>query len=193
MSKTLPMGLSRRTWLLLFLLFTSIGWLNTLHFYLDDVSRGHSGTLGVRSIEEFTGAYGAFLLLPGIIWLVRRFPLTKGIELSIFIHIFGALTYSFLHTSFEWGSRELIFRLLGLGNYDYGSIPVRYFMELAGDTLDYAIVYAVISLIFAQKEADDAKLRQADLEARLAEAKLESLQLQLRPHFFSIRSMRFRR
>ena len=177
------MGLSRRTWLLLFFLFTAIGCLNTLHFYLDDVTRAHWGTLGVRALEEFTGVYGSFLLLPGIIWLVRRYPITTRPEVSIFIHIAGALGYSFLHTSFEWGSRELAFHLLGLGNYDYGAMPVRYFMELAGDALDYAIAYAVISLIFARQEADNAKIRQADLEARLAEAKLESLQLQLQPHF----------
>src|SRR5690348_1396032 len=61
------------TWTALFLLFTALGLLKFSYFYLDDLARGRTGTAGWRSIEELTGGYSAFVLLPLIVWFARKF------------------------------------------------------------------------------------------------------------------------
>ena len=52
------------TWSLLFLVATVLGGLSLSYRYLDDLARGHSGTFPQRLVEEATGVYAAFVLLP---------------------------------------------------------------------------------------------------------------------------------
>src|SRR5262249_52479334 len=56
-----------RTWLLLFFLYTLLALLTFSYFYLDDMIRQHTGTLGRRILEQTTGVYSAFLLLPPLL------------------------------------------------------------------------------------------------------------------------------
>ena len=51
-------------WSVLFLIYTGIAILLTDYRYLDDLSRNRPGTFGIRALEEITGVYTAFVLLP---------------------------------------------------------------------------------------------------------------------------------
>ena len=75
-----------------------------------------------------------------------------------------------------WGSRVLLFPLFGLGPYDYGKMPTRYFMEFPIQMLGYAIVVSLTMLY-------DRQTRATQLEKSLAQAQLHNLRLQLQPHF----------
>jgi LytS/YehU family sensor histidine kinase len=75
-----------------------------------------------------------------------------------------------------WGSRSIIFPLVGLGSYSYGIMPTRYFMEFGSDILVYGTTFAVTFLYDRQRRA-------AELEKTLAKAQLQNLRLQLQPHF----------
>lgn len=172
-----------RAWLWIFVAFTALGALNAMHFTLDDLARGHHGTWPVRAVEEFTGAYAALALLPFIIWVVRRFSFRKNWPLAVLVNAVTAVLYSLAHTTILYVVREAAFAALHLGAYDYGNLLFRYPMEMAGDLIDYAILIGIISLFDATAAARNAELAQAELNAKLADAKLENLQLQLQPHF----------
>src|SRR5512140_3594011 len=120
----------RIRWPVVLLVFTALGVVRFNTFFLDDLTRAQSGTFATRLIEEITGTYGAMLLFPLIIAVERRFPLTAGRWRRNWpAHLAAFVLYSATHTSLLAVSRHLIFPAVGLGPYDYGRMPVRYFME----------------------------------------------------------------
>lgn len=173
----------RTVGLLMFAGFTLLACLNTAHYYFDDLTRGHQGTFAQRAIEEFTGAYGAFLLVPMIAWFARRFCFGTSLVRALAGNAVGALLYSGLHTTIDWGSRIALYWVFGLGWYDYGNMLWRYPMELAGDIFDYSLLLGLVMLFTYLMNARKAEVKEAELEGKLAEAKLENLRLQLQPHF----------
>src|SRR5882762_8256026 len=103
-----PQQLSRaRVWSVLFLVFTFLGFLSFSYRYLDDLSRQHAGTFGRRLLEETTGVYSVFLLLPFVL-LFARYYLFKcnGWLPRVGLHIPGAIVFSLLHTTIMAVSRQ---------------------------------------------------------------------------------------
>jgi len=173
-----------RTWIGLFSLFTALGVLEFSYRYLDDLARARSGTWTIRLVEQSTGVYSAFLLLPVVLWHARRFRWHRSQWLRFSVaHLAGALAYSLAHTTLMALSRQAIFYLLGRGSYDYGIMGFRYPMELSNDLIGYAIWIGCFYSIEHIRKARQRELVAAQLEARLAEAQLENLRLQLNPHF----------
>jgi LytS/YehU family sensor histidine kinase len=80
-------------------------------------------------------------------------------------------------------SRTVLAPLFGLGQYNYGNMFYRYPMEFAKHVSLFVVAAAGIYIIDAYREARNRQLADADLEARLAEAQLQNLRLQLQPHF----------
>jgi len=172
------------TWTALFLLFTALGLLKFSYFYFDDLARGRAGTALWRSIQESTGSYTAFVLLPLIVWFARKFSWRRTQWVHFLLgHIAGALCYSLVHTTLMALSRAAIFPLLGLGRYDYGIMLFRYPMEFSGDLSGYAIIVGFFYFFRRLRQAQRREIVAAQVEARLAEAQLENLRLQLNPHF----------
>ncbi|HYY59057.1 MAG TPA: histidine kinase [Pyrinomonadaceae bacterium] len=174
----------KAAWLVGFGFFTATGLLFFSYRYLDDLAREKTGTFGERLIEEMTGAYAAALLFPLVLRVARRFRLDWRNWLRLLpVHLLALLLFSVLHTTLNWLSRDLLFRLSGLGPYDYGIMPIRYLMELANDAIVYCLFVALIYLFDYYRESRDQEVRTAQLEARLTQAQLQALRLQLQPHF----------
>jgi two-component system, LytTR family, sensor kinase len=158
--------------------------LRFVYLWLDDLVREDTGTAFSRGIEEFTGAFGSFLL-SGLIyavwirWSLREAP--AGARLLGYLAL--GLGASALNTTFMWASRSLLFPLLGLGTYDYGRMPLRYAMEIPGSLIGFSMI--IVALWFADSVAERRQqaVREAILERALAESRLHALQLQLQPHF----------
>jgi two-component system, LytTR family, sensor kinase len=166
------------------LLYTAIGLLLFSYRWLEDLSSRRMGTLVPRLIDEMTGVYTALAALPVIFWTARRFPITRTTwKTSIPIALCGAIVYSVIHTTLMWASRSVIFPVSGLGPYDYGNMIYRYPMEASNDLITYATISGFIYFFDRMAAARAAELAAADLQAKLAEAQLENLRLQLNPHF----------
>jgi signal transduction histidine kinase len=177
-------GPDARGWSALFALYTAIGAFGFWYRYLDDLAREHYDTLARRLLEESSGTYTAFALLPLILALCRRLPWSPSSwPRTIALHLLGALAYSFAHTTLMALSRAVLFPLAGMGSYDYGNMLYRYPMELSNDVTSYAIVAGFVYFIERIRLAREGELRAAHLQMQLAEAKLENLQLHLQPHF----------
>jgi two-component system, LytTR family, sensor kinase len=172
------------SWGLFFLLFTALGFLSFSYRYLDDLARGHEGTLARRLLEEGTGVYSVLVLLPLVLRFARIYLFEKkGWLLLAAKHLAGAVAFSAVHTSIMALSRHYIFPLLGQGPYDYGIMFYRYPMELSNDLISYTVFVVVYYYFERLRIAQAQQLAAAKLQTELAQAQLENLRLQLQPHF----------
>src|SRR5579863_5005655 len=173
-------------WSVLFLVYTAIAVLLTGYRYLDDLSRNRSGTFAIRSLEEITGVYTAFVLLPLVmraadLYLFR--PKRLNWMAISFWHLVGGIAFSLAHTSLMAITRQIISPLIGLGPYDYGIMFYRYPMELSNDLVGYTSLVCIYYYFRKFRIAQAQQLAAAQLKTKLAEAQLENLRLQLQPHF----------
>lgn len=174
----------RKGWLLLFLVYSAIGFLNFAYRYLDDLARNHPHTLGIRLFEESTGIYSAFVLLPPLLWLIRKVRIRRDNWWKMVpLNLMAMVAYSVCDTTLMAISRRVLAPLFGFGPYDYGVMVYRYPMEFANHVLSFWIVVGAVYVIDSLREARDRQIATAELEARLAEAQLQNLRLQLQPHF----------
>jgi two-component system LytT family sensor kinase len=179
------LGLTRaQGWAILFLVYTVLLVLIFGYHYLDDLTRQRTGTFRMRLLEQATGVYAAFLLLP-LVFRVADLYLFKsrGWVRIVTFHLAGAVGFSFLHTSMMAISRWAIAPLVGLGKYDYGIMSYRYPMEFSNDLLSFTVIVLVYYFFQRLRMAQAQQLAAAELQAKLAQAQLENLRLQLQPHF----------
>lgn len=164
--------------LVVFGYFTAIGLLFFGYRYLEIVANRDSVSPLEPLINElFTGAWMAALLFPFVARFARRYPLTRPTWASrLPLHAAALVGYSLIHTSLLWLFRSLLYPAFGLHPYDYGIMAARYPMEFFHDVIAYAVIVSVIFLF-------DRHVRAAQLEGKLAQARLENLRLQLQPHF----------
>lgn len=135
-------------------------------------------------LSELTGAFCAGLMFFPVRWLVRRLPLTRSAwPRRLPAYVLMMLVLAPAVTTLIWGLRLVIYPLAGLGPYDYGVMPLRYFMELPIQAVAYTLTVAGVHAWNALEAARRRELRAAQLEAGLARAQLRNLRLQLQPHF----------
>jgi two-component sensor histidine kinase len=168
----------------LFVLFTAVGLLFFTSGYFDDLARQNYGTAPRRLTEELVGAYTALLLVPFVIWVARRFRITRETWLvTVPITIAAAIVYSLVHTTFNAFGREVVSLATGQGHYSYGIMFYRYPMEAAKDIIYFMVGIGTVDVLDRIAQARRTELAAADLEAKLAQTQLDNLKLQLHPHF----------
>jgi sensor histidine kinase YesM len=167
-----------------FLGFTALGLLNFGYRYLDDLARQHPNTFTIRMFEELTGAYSGLLLFPFFLWVVRRLRMRRDNWWRMLpLNLLMLFLLSICDTTMMRLSRHLLAPAFGLGPYDYGIMFYRYPMEFAQHILLFGAGAVIIYVVDSYRESRNRLLAAADLEARLAEAQLQNLRLQLQPHF----------
>jgi two-component system LytT family sensor kinase len=161
-----------------------LGLLLFIYHYLEVLASRDSESPLVPLINEMTGALAAGLMFFPSRALVRRLPLTRESWPRRLPAYVGLLIVSAVCvTSLIWGLRTLIYPLAGLGSYDYGVMPLRYFMELPLQAIAFTLGVAGMHAWDALETARQRELRAAQVEASLARAQLRNLRLQLQPHF----------
>ncbi|MBK6426659.1 MAG: histidine kinase [Blastocatellia bacterium] len=173
-----------RTILAAFAFATAVGLLLFVYRYLEEAAFGEYDKLVPRFIDEMTSAYTGIFLLVIPVLLARRFPVGRAAWGQwLGAHAAGVAVMSAIHTSLNYVLRTACYALAGLGAYDYGYMPVRYFMELPHDVIAYAIAVGFVHLFDHYRRSRDREVETARLEARLSQAQLQSLRLQIQPHF----------
>jgi two-component system, LytTR family, sensor kinase len=172
------------TWGALFLASTAVGFLSFSYRYLDDLAGGRAGTFAPRLLEEATGVYAGFVLLPLAFRVMNVYLFERtGWPRRIVWHLVAAVGFSFVHTSLMAVSRAVLFPALGLGVYDYGIMRFRYPMELSSYLIGFTMVTALYYAVARLRLAHAQQVAAAELRTKLAEAQLENLRLQIQPHF----------
>ena len=161
------------SFLWLFLIFTAVGLFFALHTYLED----RPGRFAVHFYYEMTGAYAAMIWVPAMDWLTRIAPFSRRNALRVLgINVVGAFAYTLLHSTAELLLRYPLQSLVGLHHSFTAMAQTTYLGEAPSDVVYYAFIMTALYLTHHL-------LASRELEARLAEAKLENLRLQLQPHF----------
>jgi two-component system LytT family sensor kinase len=167
-----------RTGLIVFGYFTALGLLLFGYRYLEYLSNREAVSPLAPLINQLlTGAWMAALLFPFVARFARRYAIGRANWMRrVPLHLGALFVYSLAHTSLMWASRSLLYPLFGLGRYDYGIMTVRYPMEFFVDVIAYIVMVSILYLL-------DHHARAAQLEGKLAQARLANLRLQLQPHF----------
>lgn len=173
------------TYLIVFGVVTLLLLFNYIRFVGDELARGKPGKYLFYFIMETTGAYLILLVIPFMIWFIRRFPIRRNnLATHIPLHLLASMVFGASHTLLMYGSRLLIFWMAGMGTYNYGRLIYRFPMEYSHQFFTYCTVYAVVILIKFIRDRQEQRLKTAQLEERLTKARLQALQMQLNPHFF---------
>ncbi len=135
-------------------------------------------------VWELTSAVIVWALLPLAQAVALNAP-WKRVAWPRFLafHLGGAVLFWMVHVAWMWGSRIVLYRLLGWGAYDYGSLAFRAPMEGLKDLLGFAALAAVFHAVESRRERQARELAAARLESELREARLQALSAQLDPHF----------
>lgn len=137
-----------------------------------------------RVVDEFTGVYSFFLLIPIIILFFKKYPLAKdNLTHRIPVYLVATVIVGLTHTSMMYFSRVLLYPFFNLGNYDYGYIPYRVIMEYFKQIISFSAVLVVFTFYKINKEKEAEKIRLIQLEEQLSKTKLRALRSQLNPHF----------
>jgi two-component system LytT family sensor kinase len=171
-------------WRWIALLYSAIGVLQFFYRSLDRVARGNPvDWLGVF-VEEMTGQWAGLTIAPLLAWVTLSYPLTGGGWKRRWpVYLATGIGGGFLDTTIIYGMRIAIFAALGRGLYDYGIMRVRYFMELPAQLVGIATVVLMFSYAEHRRQAREREARIATLERQVTQAQLETLQMQLHPHF----------
>lgn len=155
------------------------------YFWLGGLATGRDVSALDPLVSELTGSVAALvMILVVVIPVSLRYPLGRGLwTRHLPVHVLALVVGSILKTVLMGVQRLVLFPLVGLGSYDYGIMVYRFPMEFSNDVFLYALTVAAVHAWLFYRAAREREIRTARLETRLAEARLEALQAQLRPHF----------
>jgi two-component system, LytTR family, sensor kinase len=166
-----------------FTLWTLLGLVFSTQLYLAEQRfSAHPSTWWQALRSELPDWYLWGLLALIVRWLARRFRIDReNWERAVPIHFGASLTLGFLHLGL---STAVQVALRGAAAYPF--LPKLVDNFAASYHWNLLIYWAIVALVHARDYARDAqehRVRAAQLEASVAEARLQALTLQLRPHF----------
>jgi two-component system, LytTR family, sensor kinase len=179
-------------WLALLLAATLIGLLEGTQVYAGASAIGRPVTWARALGSTMPSWYALLALLPGILWLSRRFPLEPGRwPLSLAVHLGAAVTFTVIHITLSAGFSEYILYAGVEPTWSFAMnlsrlLTIYFVVELF---TYFALVGAYHAYDYAQRlreretEAARLALTASRLEASLVQANLASLRMQLNPHF----------
>jgi two-component system LytT family sensor kinase len=130
--------------------------------------------------------YSWALLTPAIGWLARRFPLERGaFARSVPVHLAGVVGATGVHVLLAVTSTYVIRAVWGdLVRWDWlTELRKMFFLNFDWEMMTYWAIVGLCHALRYQRESRDRALRASQLETRLVEAQLQTLQRQLQPHF----------
>jgi two-component system, LytTR family, sensor kinase len=156
----------------------------TAHDALRDAYAGTPIRWGRLLSLWLTGAYIWALLTPLIIWLARRFPVTRRnwVRPALF-HTCCAVFFALLVSAVFTCLYQLIF-----ANTDAPFSPAKFYQNFIVLNARFYLpkYWIIVGLVYTfdyYRKYQERELKAAQLETRLAQSQLEALRTQLHPHF----------
>lgn len=95
-------------------------------------------------VWEWSSGIVILLLIPGVAWLTRRFPLHWGVlRRHLCWLLLGSVAFSLLHVAGMVALRELAYAMQG-GDYDFGHWPSELLYEYLKDVRGYIMIVSVM-------------------------------------------------
>lgn len=170
----------------LFLALTLLALLNIGVLVADDMANGDEAPWLKYFVNELSGHWVILPLLPGLLWFFKNMPITREtIGTRLPLHLLVTVGFGTAHTMLMVAVRTPLYRLLELGDFSefYGIMGYRMLMEYFKQLIFYWVFYGGFMLFERMRESQRQQVRAARLEVQLTKARLQSLQMQLNPHF----------
>lgn len=176
---------------LLFVIATAFGISSTFQAYWLDRLSPHTHPLQNAALHllalNLVYWYIPALLAPAIMAFALRHPFDRvRWPRQIALHVGAALSYSVVHTAVMIGMRAFLLRNEPTAADSPGwwtSALLQYLEQLDWLLMTYLFLIGVAYALAYRRESEARALNAAQLETRLVEAQLQSLQRQLHPHF----------
>jgi two-component system, LytTR family, sensor kinase len=179
-------------WLALIGVATLVGLLEAAQVYTGTTAMGRPVPWSRAMSSTMPSWYVLVALVPGILWLCRRFPLEPGrIMRHLLVHAGGGVVFAVLHiTTASWLS-DFVLYSVGDATWTFGMNLSRLFaIYFVIELMTYfGIVGAYHAFSYGrratarEREAAQLAVKASRLEASLSRANLDSLRMQLNPHF----------
>jgi signal transduction histidine kinase len=129
--------------------------------------------------------YAWAVLVPGILWLARRYPFGRNTwPRAVGVHVVGVIVATLLHAVLTVTCRLPIASAFGGRLMTWSSaFQEQFFLNFDWEMMTYWALVGFSHAFDFYRESQEQRVTAAQLEARLAEARLQSLQSQLHPHF----------
>ena len=130
--------------------------------------------------------YAWAALVPGILWLARRYRFGRNTwKPAAAAHTLGVLVFTFLHALLTVTCRLPIAAIFGATRplSWWSSFQELFFLNFDWEMMTYWAVVGLSHALDFYHESQEQRVAAAMLGTRLAEARLQSLQSQLHPHF----------
>lgn len=177
-------------WPLLFAIATAFGLSSALQAYWREtlshepmMAHAVAHTIGLNLVYWYVPA----ILSPAIMAFAVRHPLNRtSWPRQLPLHVVCALAYSIAHTAIMMGTRVALMGSQVLAKPETGwwtSALREYLNQLDWLLTTYLFLVGVAYALVYQRQSEARALNASQLETRLVEAQLQSLQRQLHPHF----------
>jgi LytS/YehU family sensor histidine kinase len=139
----------------------------------------------VLLLLNLTYWYSWAVLVPGILWLARRYRFGRQTwRRAALVHVLGVLTFTAAHVALATSARGVILTQLTERPFDWLMyFENRFFLNFDWEMMTYWALVGLSHALDYHRESQERELTAAQLQTQLAEAQLEALQRQLHPHF----------
>jgi two-component system, LytTR family, sensor kinase len=171
-------------WSIVFMAATMLALFSSLLAWQFTVSAGHSSNWRTVVILNTSYWYLWALFTPAIIWLSQHFRFERqGLWRALLVHLPSVLVFSLTHIAaiscVQWWFARAQGRGFNLGSEIRRSALLNFDWEM----MTYWTIVGLSHAVLYYRESRDRALRTSQLETRLVEAQLKTLQQQLHPHF----------
>jgi two-component system, LytTR family, sensor kinase len=181
-SPTIPLK-----WLLLGATALGIFSSSEAAIYTAFVAKSHTINWPVISVLNFSYWYVWALLAPPILWVARRYPFGRNAAWGrvILVHAIGVFAFTFAHSALSAYCRVLAVGLWAPERAITFALALRdrFVMNFDYEAMTYWFLIGISHALDYRRESAERAIHAANLQARLAEANLQTLQRQLHPHF----------
>jgi len=182
----LTMNWIKYKWLWIFIFLTLLGLLDIGVLVTDDMADGNQVEWLRYFINEISAVWLLLPLIAVLFWFFRQYPITKSnFKSRLLLHLFVTVLFGTTHTLLMYTIRTPLYHWFGIGAYNsfYGILGYRIVMEYLKQFIFYWVVYGLFTLFKQFREQQLQQIRTAQLEEQLTRSRLQTLQMQLNPHF----------
>jgi two-component system LytT family sensor kinase len=173
---------------LLFVIATAFGVSSTLQAYwLDAITHEHAVPHALWHLLALNLLYWYIpaLLAPVVMaWAMREQLGRRRWPVQVLVHLGSALAYSVVHTAIMMALRAVLLAQTPDKFSSWWTFTLaQYLTQLDWLLMTYLFLIGLAHALAYRRESEARALNAAQLETRLIEAQLQSLQRQLHPHF----------
>jgi signal transduction histidine kinase len=165
---------------------TALGFFSAFAvFYFVSTFTDKPAAFGLLLVLNLGYWYSWVVLAPAILWLTRRFPFDRrSWKLAIPVHLAGVVVGTSAHVVLACVQRMATYRFIGESTDTWlHEMQEMLILNFDWEMMTYWTIVGVGTALKYMHEARAKELNAAQLETRLVEARLHTLQRQMQPHF----------